>query len=135
MNSNLNLSVIQADVQAIRKRQSEIRYLKKINAETKEIVRREKANAIESMLADFIEDMRHSDLHDKYIEGCYTSEFTRHVNRNGGLFSLSNRHYQAQEAFNKALRELNGVFVDDIMALSPLDCVRLSNSWGLKKLV
>lgn len=86
--------------------------------ETKrEIRREEKALSIsfigQAMLG-FINEMN-SGIYNRqaYIDGRYTSDFTKFVNRSG--IHISEEHRKAQIEYNTAFQKLNAIFLTDIL--------------------
>ena len=86
---------------------------------------------IVSLFDKFREKMELSSNRADYINGRYSDEFTRHINRN---ISFSARHYNAINNYNIALRNLNTVFLDEVITNTEKVRKDLATFAGLKNL-
>ena len=100
-------------------------------------IRGEKRNITTSFVRQamdkFIEAMKHEGDKSRYIRGRFSDTFTKHVNRHGWFNSISNKHGEAIDQYNKALRNLNEVFVDELLTKEDARA-RLLNMAGIKNI-
>ena len=83
---------------------------------------------------EFLEHMNSQNYYlgkEAYIAGRYTGTFTKYVNR---TIPINMEHNEAIHAFNEALKNLNKVFVDQILANPDRARHRLMELAGLKNL-